>query len=83
MKKLFLTGLHGKLILVDILGDNPNINDGIYIRYPEGGTDTTTPRFLYDIPEGLVVKKKTLEQRKKSISEYRFTDSNIDGHLLV
>ena len=36
-KKLFLTGSHGKLILVDTLGENPHIKDGIYFRYPEGG----------------------------------------------
>ncbi len=51
-KKIFLTSWpYGKLIEVEILGDNPNIKDGVYIRYPNGGSDTTTPDFLFDLPE--------------------------------
>ena len=65
-KKLFLTGSHGKLILVDTLGENPHIKDGIYFRYPEGGTDTTKPRFLFDIPAGLT----TIEEHAPGESAY-------------
>ena len=52
--KLFLTGVNsGKIEVVEILGENKNIDGGIYIRYETGGTDTTKARFLFDIPSGL------------------------------
>ena len=58
-KKLFLTCWpNGKLILVDVLGDNPFIENGIYIQYPNGGTDTTKDKFLFDIPEGLALSNE-------------------------
>ena len=60
-KKLFLTSWpSGQLILVDVLGLNECVIDGIYIRYPEshgGGTDTTTDKFLFDIPSELDQKE--------------------------
>ena len=59
MKKyrLFLVGVNsGKVELVETLGENPHIKDGIYIRYVNGGgTDTTKERFLVDIPNGLKI----------------------------
>jgi len=52
-RKLFLSSWpYGRLRYVDTLGRNPNINQGIYIRYLDtGGTDTTTSDFLFDLPE--------------------------------
>lgn len=53
-KKIFLTSWpYGKLIPVDVLGKNDRIKDGIYIRYPHGGTDTTKNEFLFDLPDEL------------------------------
>lgn len=58
-KMIFSTSLsdHGskvsQLIVVEVLGENPHIKGGLYIRYPTGGTDTTQPRFLFELPEGL------------------------------
>lgn len=50
--KLFLTSWpNGDLIPVQTLGKHPTIKDGIYIKYPDGGTDTTTSDFLFDIPD--------------------------------
>jgi len=53
--KLFKTGTSGPLILVEVIGLNPHsMNGGLYIRYlNDKGTDTVTPKWLYDIPEGL------------------------------
>jgi len=56
MKKLFLTSWpYGRLRLVDVLGENKRISEGIYIKYLDGkgGTDTTTSDFLFDVPESL------------------------------
>jgi len=56
MKKLFLTSWpYGRLRLVDVLGENKMISEGIYIKYLDGkgGTDTTTSDFLFDVPESL------------------------------
>ncbi len=56
MKKpmLFMSSFpSGDIRLVDVLGENKNIKGGIYIRYAEGGTDTTTERFLFEIPPQL------------------------------
>jgi len=53
-KKLWITSWPtGKAVIVEILGDNPNIKGGIYIRKPNGGSDTTTDEFLFDVPEEL------------------------------
>ena len=67
--RLFLVGVNsGKVELVEILGKNPYIKEGIYIRYVNGGgTDTTKERFLVDIPSGLKIdfgsdKKEEAEQ---------------------
>jgi len=52
LDKLFLTSWpNGDLIPVQTLGKHPTIKDGIYIKYPDGGTDTTTSDFLFDIPD--------------------------------
>lgn len=57
IKKLFLTSWPGGfLIPVEILGENKNIKDGIYIRYENGGTDTTTNEFLFDYPDLSITK---------------------------
>jgi len=54
MMKLFLTSWpSGELIPVKILGKSKHKENGIYIEYPSGGTDTTTPHFLFDIPNNL------------------------------
>jgi hypothetical protein len=58
MKKLFLTSFpHGELRLVEVIGQSPHKEGGIYIRYLDGpragGTDTTTNDFLFDIPSDL------------------------------
>lgn len=58
-KKLFLSSWpNGSLSLVEILGQNKNIEGGIYIRYQHGGTDTTRDKFLFDIPEALLAQLK-------------------------
>jgi hypothetical protein len=50
-QKLFLTSWpHGKLVHVEVIERNPAINNGWYIRYATGGTDTTTSDFLFHIP---------------------------------
>ena len=57
---LFLTSIPwGKLRLVEILGKNPKIKDGIYIRYltNRGGTDTTKKEFLFDIPDNVKIQE--------------------------
>jgi hypothetical protein len=57
--KLFLTSFpHGELRQVEILGPSKHIRGGVYIRYLDGkrngGTDTTTEEFLFDIPPSLI-----------------------------
>jgi hypothetical protein len=52
--KLFVLG--DTIHLVETLGPNKFIEGGIYIRYANGGTDTTKERFLFDIPEQLEAK---------------------------
>ncbi len=53
MSELKLFPLGDEMRVVEILGCNPHTANGIYIRYENGGTDTTTERFLFDIPESL------------------------------
>lgn len=69
MKKpmLFLSGFPGgDLRLVDALGPSPHLKNGVYIRYADtGGTDTTTSRFLFDIPEMLKTGMAVVEARKQ------------------
>lgn len=57
-KMIFITSWpFGKAILVEILGGSPHKEDGFYIRKPNGGSDTTTSDFLFDLPEGLTNKE--------------------------
>ena len=54
VEKLYLTAFPGgELKRVTVLGENHNINDGWYIRFHQGNTDTTTSDFLFDIPDGM------------------------------
>jgi len=64
--KLFLVGVNsGKLELVEVLGENPYIEGGIYIRYSGNrGTDTTKERFLFDIPAELQVEVEKIDDFK-------------------
>ena len=49
--------------LVEVLGNNKSIKDGIYIRYcDKGGTDTTTEKWLSDVPKGLVLASEAPKQ---------------------
>lgn len=53
---LFLTSWpYGQLKVVDVIKKkHESISDNhYYIRYENGGTDTTTTDFLFDIPEGM------------------------------
>ena len=53
-KKLFLTSWpSGRLILVDVIEPVKDRNNCFYIRYPNGGTDTTSTKFLFDAPKEL------------------------------
>ncbi len=55
--KLWSPGRHsGKIELVEELGINLRIEGGIYIRHSDGGSDTTTEDFLFDIPKALLVQ---------------------------
>ena len=70
--RLFLVGVNsGKVELVETLGENPHIKDGIYIRYVNGGgTDTTKERFLVDIPSGMkidFIEQIAREQKKHEV----------------
>jgi len=61
--KIFKSGAHGSVSLVEVLGNNKSIKYGIYIRYcDKGGTDTTTEKWLSDIPKGLVLASETPKQ---------------------
>jgi len=68
---LFITALSGigRLIPVEVIGPNPRISGGMYIRYPEGGTDTASPDFLLDIPEGLAGLQARLQQAEARVAE--------------
>lgn len=50
--KLFLAA-KGKIKVVEIIGECPNIQDGYYIKYENGKTGTTNSGFLFDIPKSL------------------------------
>lgn len=51
---------HGRVKLVRVLGANDNIAGGIYIAKAEGGTDTTTEEFLFEIPLDLKASKRNV-----------------------
>mgnify|MGYP000288621196 CR=1 FL=1 len=69
MKKLFVPGTHGAIKVVEVLGPNPNIKNGIYIQFEDGGTDTTWERFLRDIPSSLA----HTDDLKPSKGDYRLS----------
>ena len=64
-KMLFMTSLtkNGTPIIVDVLGENKRIEGGLYIRYSNGGTDTTWPKFLFETPVELAAENKRLQAR--------------------
>lgn len=65
--KYFLTSWpFGRLRPVKLLGENSNIQGGIYIRYLDGkgGTDTTTDDFLFDIPDDIHIDKHKADMRE-------------------
>ena len=65
-RKIFLSSFPGgELRQVELLGKSPYLEDGIYIRYLDGkgGTDTTTEKFLFDIPKSL---KQTNDRSSKT-----------------
>lgn len=79
-KKLFLTSFgSGKLLLVEILGPNKFIEGGTYFRYPDGGSDTTVDKFLYDIPEGLQVVGDIKAETSEHICEIGIYGKAYDG----
>lgn len=56
-KMIFISSWpHGSATVVEILGKNPNIENGWYIRKANGGSDTTTPDFLFEIDGGATHK---------------------------
>ena len=53
-KKIWITSWpNGKAKTVELIAPNTNMGKKYwYIRKPEGGTDTTSTDFLFDLPEG-------------------------------
>jgi hypothetical protein len=71
-KKLFLTSWpHGKLVQVEVIERKKNLQDGWYIRYATGGTDTTTSDFLFDAPEDMQNRIDELELQIKQKFEHK------------
>ena len=49
--KLWITGYpNGRAIIVEIIAEREDKQGLFYIRKPDGGTDTTSSRFLFDVP---------------------------------
>ena len=73
LKKIWITGFPtGKAMIVEILGDHPSMEGGVYIRKPNGGSDTTTSKFLFDLPEEIQQLTAKVEALEKYISEIEY-----------
>ena len=60
--KLFLTGFPtGILLLVEVIAERKDKPGYFYIRKPSGGTDTTSQKWLFDLPlqiSGIDMRRK-------------------------
>jgi len=71
VKMLFMTSIsrHGVPIIVDVLGPNERIPGGLYIRYPDGGTDTTVNDFLFALPNEIVSIQLERDELRARVAE--------------
>ncbi|AGG58078.1 hypothetical protein VPAG_00042 [Vibrio phage douglas 12A4] len=80
-KKLFVLG--DKCHLVTVLGKNTKIKDGIYVRFPDGGTDTTWDRYLFDVPEALQEKTEEPVYEKLNSEVLELREKNSKAYALL
>lgn len=58
--KLWITSWpHGKAIIVEVIEEKKDRPGYFYIRKPNGGTDTTTNDFLFDLPSQITTINMT------------------------
>ncbi len=72
----------GDLLLVDVIEKKrQELGGGYYIRYANGGTDTTTEKFLFDVPDEfyLQARCRTSCEAKSFKIEIRQLRRNIEN----
>ena len=51
MHKIWITSWpNGQALVVEVIKERPDHPGWYYIRKPDGGTDTTSAEFLFDMP---------------------------------